>query len=66
MNGKQAKRLRKSVDGEDTSYTKTYTNKTKRYVDENTGEVVQYGYTAKLKKESHRYKYKLAKENYKR
>lgn len=65
MNGKQAKRLRKSVDGGETKYTKTYTNKTKIYKDDETGEITKYGHTAKLSKESHRYKYKQAKKEYK-
>lgn len=65
MNGKQAKRMRNSVTGEETSYTKTYTNKTKIYKDEDIGEMLQYGHTAKLSKNSHRYKYKQLKKGYK-
>ena len=64
MNGKVAKRLRASVIGTGTEYTKTYTNKTKIYKEED-GTLKHYGYTAKLKKDTKRFNYKQAKKQYK-
>ena len=65
MNGKIAKRLRKSTAGkENVEYTHTYTKNTKIYKEED-GTLKHFGYTAKLKNDTHRYNYKKAKKDYK-
>ena len=65
MNGKRAKALRKSVEGTNIEYTKTFTRNTKIVKGENGEQDAFYGYTGKLKKDTHRFKYKEAKNLYK-
>jgi hypothetical protein len=65
MNGKRAKALRKSVEGNDIAYTKTFTKNTRIVKGENGEPDAYYGYTGKLKKDTHRFKYKEAKKLYK-
>jgi hypothetical protein len=65
MNGKRAKALRRSVEGTDSEYTKTFTKNTRVVKGEYGAEDTYYGYTGKLKKDTHRFKYKEAKKIYK-